>query len=843
MFHEVSLNGKWELRDDVLGCETGSKALVLNHAPEGWLSAPVPGDIHQALIAAGRIKEPLLGLNSFDCRWTEDRSWWYRRTFKAPAGWKEADRVELELNGLDSNAEIFLNGLPLGSHRNTFRPFILDVKPFLQAGKNSLLVRLTTGTETVCESDLDAPDGVRAGTEAGNGRPERGDQRRVMVRKPQYSFGWDWGPRLATTAIAGDVKLRLLKTACIRQVHLQPVRHVANEILLKAAVTVDQLHYWKTLDGTVTLAVTEPNGHRHVAEWTGLLRSGSNHIDLMIRLERPQLWWPNGYGEHHLHRVEATVCVGDETAVFPAFNTGIRFVELDTSKGTFAVRVNGVKVFCKGANWIPADSIYARTPSAKYETLVREAREANFNMLRVWGGGLYESEAFYDACDRYGILIWQDFMYACAPYPDHLEWFRLEAEREADYQTRRLRQHPCLALWSGSNEINWGFKDWWQERTRGGAWIFNELLPDVVRRNCPEIPYWNGSPYGGETTPNEEGVGDRHHWGDCMMNPDMPKRITPEEYDKCQSLFVSEYGYIGAPVRKTVETYLDGADFDRHGRVWQHHNNTFEKDTVDAGIRKHYKDLEGLTVDEYFLYSGLCQGLMYGYSLESFRARANCHGGLFWMYNDCWGEIGWTIIDYLLRRKPSFYFVRRALAPVRLILRAEGNDIRVIAANDTRDDVKLELECGYISFDGKSADLNCRRVTARAAARTEVARFRRGRHDAAAGLWVAKPVGKSDILPASLRAMDYRQLQISPAQLMVRVIRGDTVEVRSATYAHAVHLELPAGAMPADDYFDLLPGEIRRIHVRSLRPLRAAMVCARAVPPDFRFHGGAGVRP
>lgn len=829
MCREISLNGKWELRHEILGCDVPATAERLSAVRDGWLAAPVPGDIHQALITAGVIKEPLLGLNSFDCRWTEDRSWWYRKTFAAPAGWRSADGVELELNNLDSNAEIFLNGVRLGSHRNTFRPFVMDVKPRLRPGRNVLLVRLTAGVEAVADADLDGPDGVRAGTEAGNGRPERGDARRTMVRKPQYSFGWDWSPRLATTAIAGDVKLRLLKGACIRHIQIQPFRHGDDEVLLKAKVTVDQFHFWKTVDGQVTLSVIGPDGRNHAAEWTGLLRSGANHIAFTIALKNPPLWWPNGYGGQPLHRIEAAVSVGGEAARFPAFDYGIRFVELDTAKGVFAVRVNGVKVFCKGGNWIPADALYARTTPAKYEALVREARAANFTMLRVWGGGWYEPEAFYEACDRHGIMVWQDFMYACAPYPDHLDWFRAEAEREADYQTKRLRRHACLAVWSGCNENNWGFKDWWQERTRGGAWIYNDMLPDVILRNCPEIPYWNGSPYGGDVSPNDAAVGDRHHWQDCMMNADMQKRITPEEYDKCLSLFISEYGYIGAPVRETVETYLAGAEMDRKGKVWQHHNNTFEKNTVDVGIRKHYKDPEGLTLDEYFLYSGLCQGVMYGYSLESFRSRADCHGGLFWMYNDCWGEIGWTIIDYYLRRKPAFYFVRRALAPVRLILRAAGNEILVIAANDTLQDVDLELDGGYLSFDGRTSALRRSRTTARAAARTEVCRFRRGKHDPAAGLWIAWPVGRAEVVPAIFRALDYRQLRPGPARLTARWVGGNTVEVRAKTFAHAVHLDLPSGAVPADDYFDLLPGEVRRIKVQSARALAAGRIRAVAV--------------
>ncbi|MBL7201844.1 MAG: beta-mannosidase [Anaerolineae bacterium] len=819
MYERVSLNGTWELRDEILSCDL-SEAARLSELTGGWMPTPVPGDIHQGLIASGRIEEPLLGLNSYDCRWTEDRSWWFRKEFLVNPEWLEADAVELELDGLDSSAQVFLNGRHIGSHRNAFRPFVADIRPRLRVGRNVVLVRLTAGVETVSDADLDAPDGVRASTEAVNGRPERGDPRRTHVRKPQYSFGWDWSPRLATTAIAGNAEIRVLRDACIRHVALRPVRH-RRQALVMATVTLDRLHYYKTAEGRVSLTLTDETGQRFSSECSALLRSGYTYAELTIPIPEPRLWWPNGMGDQHLYRVEAELMVGDARMSYPAFDYGLRFVELDT-EGTFALLINGKKVFCKGANWIPSDALYARSSDERYDTLIREARDAHFNMLRIWGGGWYERDAFYAACDRNGIMIWHDFMFACAPYPDHLDWFRAEVEQEAEHQVRRLAHHACVVLWCGSNENNWGFRDWWHEQTKGGAWTYNYLLPHVVQRNCPQIPYWNGSPYGGEA-PNSSEVGDRHHWHDCMMNPDMEVRITPEEYDKCTSLFVSEFGYVGACAKETVLTYVDGAPLDRRGPVWQHHNNTFEKDTVEAGIRKHYADPEGLTLDEYLLYSGLCQGLMLSYALESMRYRSACHGGLFWMYNDCWGEVGWTVIDYYLRRKPSWYAVRRAFAPLRLIARAEGEKVRVVLANDTQESLDLELEYGYVSLDGGFSDLGRCRCQALAVDRTELCAFPRGTHDPTQGLWIARIPQRPDIAPAILRSVDYRQLAtLDPGLTHSVSVLGEgrcAVRVSSQKYAHAVRLLLPSGAVPSDNYFDLLPGETREVTIRSSEPL------------------------
>jgi beta-mannosidase len=847
LMKETLLNGTWELHDEPLATGAADAERLAGLA-EGWIAQPVPGDIHQGLMDAGRIKDPLLGLNSFDCRWTEDRSWWFRRRFATQPEWLSSDAVELELNGLDSNATIFLNGAYLGDHKNAFYPFVTDVKKHLSRdGENTLLVRLTAGVEDVTQEQLQTL-GVPVGTEAGNGRPERGDSRRAYVRKPQYTFGWDWSPRAATTAIAGDVKVRAWDVACIRDVRIQPQR-AGKGVLLNVTITVDSWHYFSTSTGTVKLTLTDEDRHAVKAEWSGLLRSGLNPIELPVSLEQARLWWPNGLGEQHRYTVSAELtCASSRApdvkarAAYPAFKYGVRFVELDlgdpvNGQDLFAFVVNGKRIFSKGGDWIPADTIYARASAERYDRLVYEAQQANINMLRVWGGGLYEPEAFYDACDRYGILLWHDFMFACAPYPDHEPWFREEVRREAEYQTRRLRSHACMALWSGSNENNWGFDEWWSGQTSAGAYLYNELLPAVVHANCAEIPYWNGSPFGG-AKPNSAEVGDRHHWFDCMMNPDMQKRITPEEYDKCASLFISEYGYIGAPAKESVVQYLDGAPFDRQSQVWQHHNNTFEKHTVEAGIRKHYADPDKITLDEYFLYSGLTQGLMYGYSLDTFRSHPYCHGGLIWMYADCWGEVGWTVIDYYLRRKISWYFVRRALSPLRLILRYASDQVEVTLANDTAEKVAGTLEFGCVSLDGADQRLREKSFTCPPLARKVIATFKQGSENPCENVWFARVKGDPAVWPALLRAVDMRSLKMAQPHLKVKLARAGKglwrARVGSDVFAHGVHLGLPAGAVAQDDYFDLLPGETRDVLIASGQPLSAqdvtltSVVCAGA---------------
>ncbi|MBF0244410.1 MAG: beta-mannosidase [Planctomycetes bacterium] len=642
---ELDLNSSWDLCD--IAIDETVDAAALGRSKAGWIATPVPGDIHQGLISAGRIPEPLLGLNSKASSFTETRAWIYRKIFPTPAGFGEAERVELELDGLDLKAEVFFNGQKLATHRNCFRPLLVDLTGKLALGAdNILLIRLSVGAEDFSLEDVDY---INRHMTALALSTDRGDPRRPFLRKPQYCFGWDWSPRLPTVAIAGGVKLRAMNSAVIRDLQTNP-RREGSRIVLEIDASVEWFHYYSSGEGSLEFEIRCPDGSRLKLGRRVFLRSGLNHLRFEQVIEKPELWWPRGMGAQALYQISAILKCGKDKCTRAPSSFGLRFIELDTD-GTFAIRINGEKVFCKGGNWIPADALYARVDKERYETLVRRAAEAGFNMLRVWGGGLYEHEAFYRACDREGIMVWQDFMFACSPIPDDLAWFREEVRLEAEYQTKRLRKHPSLVLWCGNNEITWAFRDWWKDQTQGGAHLFNYLLPETVHRFCPEIPYWNGSPYGG-AEPNSGKIGDEHKWH-YTMSSDMEERIEPRRYDGNTSPFVSEYGYVGPCGKTSTLQYLDGAPFEVKHEVWQHHNNTFEKDTVLAGIAKHYCDPAGLDEDGYLYYAGLCQGLMLGYSLESLRFTGVCNGALFWMYNDCWGEVGWTIVDYYLRTKPS----------------------------------------------------------------------------------------------------------------------------------------------------------------------------------------------
>ena len=817
MLH-LDLSQNWLLRYEDLWID-GNMNRVISNRREGWLSTALPCDIHMPLIQHEIIQEPLIGLNCFDCKWVEDKSWWFKKLFTVDAAFLDGDRIELTLESLDGDADVFLNGVHLGCHRSAFYPFERDVKAWLVEGENELFVRMTTGLERVCQADV-AP----VQCEMTVWPSDRHEKRRMLVRKPQYAFGWDHVPRVATCGITRGAWLESRKTLSVRTVHAVTTR-VSPDAEVSFKIEIDNLHPYATVDGKVTVSVYNAGDVVLDLQHDLLLKSGLNFVHLAGIIQDARLWWPHGMGEAHLYTVNVTVTAGATSAVYPPFKFGLRTININMDRISlderrFTFEINGVSVFAKGADWVPADSIYARVSDSKYETLISEAKEANFNMIRIWGGGNFEKDIFYELCDQNGIMIWHDFMFACAVYPDNLVWFSQEVENETNYQTRRLRNHPCMTLWCGNNEIPWLYigkcKGADGPLDFGGATTFNYRIPAIIHNNCPEIPYWNSSPYGGDK-PNSESCGNRHVW-EVAMNKDIRVRASHEAYRTTHPKFVSEYGCIGPSRRSSIETFLNGAPFDRHDRVYQYHVNLFEKDTTAALIARHYADSEAMGMDDYILYGGLCQGLMLEHTLSYFRSYEHCWGTLFWDYSDSWGETGWTIIDYYLKRKIAYYFVKRAFAHVRLILdEADGGRIRVIGYNDTPYAHSFSAEYGYITFDGRTRQSSEAHLTLPPFSRGVVLEFGDEGCSRAEGCFFVWPSATTVVQPAILRTPEIRNLRLPSAELEVSdFARQDQVvsfTVRSSSFAHAVHFDLDDALKLSDEFFDLLPGEVRRISV------------------------------
>ena len=672
----------------------------------GFVTAQVPCDVMEPLIAQGLLPEPLIKTHTDDCLWMDSLSWWLVRDFDLPEAEYAQEQVWLTLEMLDYNADILLNGRHVANHRNTFRPFARDVKEYLRPGANQLIVRLTGGYE------LHHPqDALTFYNNSTFGQ-------RVYLRKPQFTHGWDWCKPMPTCGIGGRVTLEGVSGAVVRALQCRTVALAQDSAALELHLTLDNLRVYTADDACLQVSVSYGGESVYAWEEPLYLPGGISYVTHRFALANPHLWWPNGSGEQALYTVSASVTCRGVRNVLPEKSVGIRTIALDMGKlpdgsRRFDVLVNGRRIFMKGGNWVPADSLYLRVTEEKYRALVSEAAACHSNMLRVWGGGLYEPDCFYDACSEQGILVMQDFMYACGFYPDHLAWFCHEAALEADYQTQRLGHQACLALWTGNNEIHESFTDWYAgtpgmlpEKLQG-AHIFNYLLPEIVRKNTPDVPYMPSSPFYGNKA-NDILAGDCHLWS--WTREDKPTGFRffyeLEAMDRMAAAvrFSSEYGFYGALRRSSVERYHAGEPLRRDGAVFIHHGERASKHRlIDPSLRTHVAEPDGLDMDGYLLYTGIVQGLLYEEMALALRRQPHCSGHLIWMYNDCWPETGWSVIDYYLTRKISFYFLKRAHAPLRMILRAQEGHVSLVLANDGDRPYSAALEVGDMDMLGDKA--------------------------------------------------------------------------------------------------------------------------------------------
>jgi len=816
----VDLNGTWNLRY----CDPGEGERL------GWpqgdgrdrdsFVAQVPGDVHLDLVEAGGIEEPLFGRNALDCRWIEDKDWWYSREFEISPDFVD-ERVELYFAGLDTTADVWVNGQHVGSHNNMFVPFTVDVTDAVREGRNSIAVRLDVGLRAV-EGKPTEKYG-KMGTSAS-------DTPRLWMRKAQFTFSWDWAPRLLTCGIWRGVELRSYDGVALRDVCLRTSLRPDGGATVEASLEAENL---TSTEVPIEAAIVLSGPGEYRAELRASLRPGLQTLTSEVDVPDPELWWPAPLGEPHLYDCRVELVSDGRTLEGSSFRYGLREVgltqePLPENEESFNVTVNGHKVFCKGAGWEPADSLMARVSPAKYRELVRLASEANFNMLRIWGGGIYEDPYFYELCDEFGILVWQDFLYACSYYPDDDPDFVTEARREAELAVRRLRNYACIALWCGNNE-----NQWIHHRIEGkaadrcyGEVIYDEVLPEICARLDPTRPYWPGTPLGGED-PNSEERGNRHAWDVNIINPTLEEQVNYENYARDRGKFISEFGILAPPVLETLQQCLPPGELHRGSPAWDFHNNTFEKGTIQLAIEKYWRPAEELDFPEYLLYAQTIQAEAFKFAIEHWRRRKFDTGGtLFWGYDDCWGAaVGWTIVDYYLRKKPSYHFVRRAYEPVLASVRREDDRLTFWLTNDTLRDVGGSLEYGLV--DLQTSKMQEHDLSAEVPANSSVRVAELDISHLAleeAGRWAAycRLVTAGQVVSRNrqfLAGFQFSALNMPEARFSHR-LDGNVLTLRADTFVWQVRIEAPAGVGADDNYFDLFPGEERRIRLHGPKDLR-----------------------
>jgi beta-mannosidase len=822
----VSLDGEWHLR----WCDAGEGEAAgwpaAGVAGPDFIPALAPGMTHLDLLAAGRIPDPLFGRNAEQFEWMEEKDWWYSTTFDLPVG-AAGDRVEIVFEGLDCHSDIWVNGEQVGSSRNALVEWRGDITQAARPGANLVVVRLDTGLRWALQQDMSRYQ-VTASS-----RGER-DKARLLLRHSQFSFRWDWAPRLLTAGIWRPARVELHRDVALRDVCLRSRLGPDNAAILTALVEAEVFGDDER-EALLEFALGEEGG----ASVCCTLAPGYNLITHEFAVSEPVLWWPNGLGEPHLY--DFTCRLSDwnsrEEMGSVSFPYGIREIAvaqepLPGDEGqSFTFVVNGMPVFAKGANWVPADSLLPRVTPEKYEALIREACGANFNMLRVWGGATYEADLFWEACDRLGVMVWLDFQFACSTIPEDNPEFVAEVTREAELVVRRLRNHASLALWCGNNENQSIFREPGREMPFYGWRTYHEILPKACTALDPTRRYWPSSPYGGAGH-NDWDIGDSHSWQVSLWGAG-GGLSDYKHYRHDRSKFVSEFGFLAPPVRESIVQALPADEMHVGSPSWQFHANRFETGSPIGSVpsvfaqaieRLFKRSPEGMDLATFIRLAQAWQAEAYRYSLSHFRRRKFLTSGtLFWMYDDCWvATSGWTIIDYYLRRKPSYYFVRRAFAPEMLSFCETDGGLSIWLVNDHVHVVDGVLEYGFGGFSSSETEVLGRaghvvpgnrshnmlsfqlpELTAEERAdRYYWARWLRGGELVSwHNHWLA-PWGDVRLDDAGL------QWHISPGPE-----GAHTLELTAARYAWMVQIVAGDEVSPEDNYFDLTPGESQRIRL------------------------------
>mgnify|MGYP000703191912 CR=1 FL=1 len=637
-----------------------------------WLSATVPGTVHTDLLENKLISDPFYGDNEKQLQWIENEDWEYKSNFKISKFEFAQSHIELQFDGLDTYAKVFVNDSLVLIADNMFRSWKVDVKKYVHTGKNKLLIvfesAVKRGKEEAKKLSYTLP----------------GDEK-VFTRKAQYQYGWDWGPRFVTCGIWKNVKLVCWNDARILNVKF--IQNLLNDSLAKLEF-ICEIQSDVDANAYLDVALAEEDVSDQMTIKIAL-KKGVNAYSVPYTIKGPQLWWCNGLGFPTLYGFKIHLSYDSRFLDEEDLEIGLRTIELiqdkDSIGKSFYFKLNGVPVFMKGANYIPPDNFLPRVKKEQYETIIENAVDANVNMLRVWGGGVYADDAFYEACDKSGILVWQDFMFACGMYPGDDHFIENVAE-EIIGQVERLRNHPCIALWCGNNEVDEGWKNWgWQKQYKysvedsttiahNNFALFDNFINDIVDMYDGRRPYWPSSPSIGWGHKESLEQGDSHYWGVWWgMEPF-------EMYKKKVGRFVSEYGFQGMPAYASF--WRMGVMKDESSRYDSHH--TMDLSNIPAVIKvdsvnllAHQKHPTGYQTiqtymerdyivpknnfENYVYVSQLLQAKGMKTAIEAHRrAKPYCLGTLYWQLNDCWPVTSWSSFDYYGDWKASHFQVKRS---------------------------------------------------------------------------------------------------------------------------------------------------------------------------------------
>ncbi|MGH8053950.1 MAG: beta-mannosidase [Stenotrophomonas sp.] len=828
----------------------GDAQLQAHPGMDAWKQATVPGSVHTDLMAAGVIGDPYVGAAEAKLQWIGLGDWEYRARFDVDAATLAKRHSELRFDGLDTFAEVSLNGAPLLSANNAHRTWQARVDGRLKASDNELRIVFRSPIRSLLPQVQAMPNKI-----AGNYPSSYGDEPKDamvgnFVRKPAYHFGWDWGPRYVTAGVWRAVQLQSWDDNRITDLAVRTDALDAQHAELSVLLQLEQAD--AAGKATVVVDVLDPDGKRVArVERDAALQPGSNELQLPVRIAQPRRWWPVGYGAQDRYTVQARVDGGRRDEHNASIRTGLRTVKLQRDEDTdggqgFAFVINDVPVFAKGANVIPFDAFPARVTREHLRRDLQAARDANMNMLRNWGGGYYEDDAFFDIADELGLLVWQDFMFGGGMQPGYDPAFRSNVVAEARDNIRRLRHHPSIVLWCGNNEEETAWKDWGHGKTlrdadpafaakvwQGYVDLFGNDLRKVVAEEGLGVPYWSSSPSNDlDSKANDSRRGDKHYW-DVWGGPALPVTAYLNETPR----FMSEYGLQAWPQLSTVDAFASRQEQQVEGEVIRAH----QKFMAGKGNERllHYIEMEYGTPRTFGDFVYLSQVMQAeGIALAALHHRASrpyTMGSLYWQLNDVWPGASWSSVDYFGNWKALHFHARRFFADVAVAALRDAGETRVSLLNDGRAPLEAQLRYRVMDVDGRVLQQQQQAVTLAPLAATAFARFK----DAALleGADPTRTLAVFELLSGdTLLAQRIVYFAAAKEQALTRnavhaelQAEGDHYRLRlhSEQLARAVWIDFGNNAVQLDDNaFDLLPGQPRDVIVRSradLSQLRAAL--------------------
>ncbi|HBL77081.1 MAG: hypothetical protein A2W90_19080 [Bacteroidetes bacterium GWF2_42_66] len=813
--NSYSLSGKWLLTwaDGTHGPRTTEALAHQDPAldPYRYVEVHVPGEIHDVFQKLGIISDPNFGVNALYSEWVALQYYQYYRTFMLPEKARGKEQW-LVFDQLDLVADIYLNGQWIGNHKNVHYPCRLNITGKLkEEGENIITVTLESGLYDVSEKEAFRYGNI-------NGFIQSIDKRHYQ-RKPQYQFNWDWNPRYINAGITGDVRLEWGSTLRVDQV---VITQNVNDDLQKATISVQNfiegIEKSKLVEITASIIETNQKINKSFP-----LSLGLNPYNLSLVIEKPQLWWPVGQGNQYRYTLKIDVSADGVLVGSTTKRIGVRKVEVDQSphpeKGTyFTIKVNNRPVFMKGACWVPADMVYSKVTKEHLDSLVTLAVNANFNMVRIWGGGVYAGNDLLDICDEKGLLVSHDFMFACSIYPYDDISFTYLVRKEITWVVREFSYHPSLIVWMGNNEI----EAIWQQKADGKTQppmadygLYHHLIPGIIKAEIPTgVFYWPTSPYSGNyENPQSPYFGDQHPWGVSIGKDDVDFRAYREYVDR----FADEGGVLGASSPATIRQMLPKDQQKIRSFAWDFHDNLINYWDNELGVS--YRSFEfhlgkiydQVPFNDYLFGSSLLQAEGLQEYINNYRRRKfSSSAAIFWMYNDSWPVTnGWTIVDYYLRKKLAYHPVRRAFGQICVVVAEEGNKINIYGINEKQQSWKGKLHFGLFSTDGKFPVDEFKTVTLPSNTSTVIASFEKMTFEKAGinnhGAFAVLQDQEKIISQHRLFLTRFKDIELLKPHISIKY-SNDKAVITAPAYVWGVCVDIDGESEVSDNCFDLLPG-------------------------------------